>query len=59
MMMMICVAMPCGLQIRPFGRVPALVDGEHVLFESGAILLYLGEKYGGLDTLQKRYVLPV
>jgi hypothetical protein len=55
----VCDTVSHGLQIHPFGRVPALVDGEHVLFESGAILLYLGERYGGLDTLQKRCVLPV
>jgi glutathione S-transferase len=42
------------LQIHPFGRVPALVDGGVTIFESGAILLYLGEKYGGLDTTEKR-----
>lgn len=43
-------------QIHPFGRIPALVDGDVTLFENAAILLYLGEKYGGLDTLQKRCV---
>jgi glutathione S-transferase len=42
------------LQINPFGKVPALVDehadlpgGRLQLFESGAILLYLAERYGG------------
>ncbi|HEX8739163.1 MAG TPA: glutathione S-transferase family protein [Casimicrobiaceae bacterium] len=34
------------LAINPQGKVPALVDGEITLFESGAILLHLGEKYG-------------
>ena len=33
--------------INPFAKVPALVDGELKLFESGAILLYLAERYGG------------
>src|SRR3989442_7847190 len=30
----------------PQGKVPALVDGERSFFESGAILLHLGETYG-------------
>jgi len=41
-------------RINPFGKVPALVDedpalpaGRLQLFESGAILLYLAERYGG------------
>src|SRR5438128_2050743 len=32
--------------INPEGRIPALVDGDARLFESLAIILYLGEKYG-------------
>lgn len=31
--------------IHPAGRVPALVDGDRVVFESGAICLYLADKY--------------
>lgn len=31
-------------QWQPFGQVPAFDDGERRLFESGAILLYLGEQ---------------
>ena len=34
--------------INPFGKVPGFVDGEVTLFESGAILLYLAERYGEL-----------
>lgn len=33
------------LQMNPLGKVPALADGETTLFESGAILEYLLEKY--------------
>lgn len=34
----------------PFGKIPCLRDGENVLFESGAILLYLAGKYGRLES---------
>jgi glutathione S-transferase len=37
---------PKYLAVNPHGKVPALVDGDLRLFESGAILLHLGEKYG-------------
>src|SRR5436309_7918887 len=39
---------PEFLALNPFGRVPVLVDGELKLWESHAILAYLGEKTGRL-----------
>jgi glutathione S-transferase len=38
---------PEYLAINPNGRIPALVEGDFVLFESMAINLYLAKKYGG------------
>lgn len=37
---------PEYLALNPHGKVPALVDGSQSFFESGAILLHLGTKYG-------------
>ncbi|HVX99653.1 MAG TPA: glutathione S-transferase N-terminal domain-containing protein [Pseudorhodoplanes sp.] len=37
---------PDYLAINPNAKVPAIVDGEAVVFDSSAILLYLGEKTG-------------
>jgi glutathione S-transferase len=37
---------PTYLAVNPHGKVPGLVDGGLRLFESAAILPYLGDKYG-------------
>jgi glutathione S-transferase len=37
---------PKYLAVNPHGKVPALIDGNQRFFESAAILLHLGEKYG-------------
>jgi glutathione S-transferase len=36
---------PEYLKLNPNGRVPTLKDGEHVMYESAAILLYLADKH--------------
>lgn len=36
---------PAFLKLNPFGQVPVLVDGERVLFDSNAILVYLANRH--------------
>ncbi|MEG4024492.1 glutathione S-transferase family protein [Microcoleus sp. S13C4] len=46
---------PEYLEINPIGKVPAIVDGDFKLWESGAILLYLAQKHGKMpDNLEQQ-----
>ncbi len=44
---------PSFLKINPAGKLPVLVDGDQVLTESVAIVLYLAEKY------PKKHLVPI
>jgi glutathione S-transferase len=52
-----CTLQPCAphspeiLAVHPFGRIPALRDGEIALFETSAIVRYLDEGFGTAATL--------
>jgi glutathione S-transferase len=39
---------PAHLALNPFGQIPTYEQGEFALFESGSILLWIGEHYAGL-----------
>jgi glutathione S-transferase len=39
---------PAHLALHPFGQIPTYEDGDLALFETGAIVLHLGERYPGL-----------
>ena len=39
---------PAHLALHPFGQIPTYEEGELVLFESGAIVFHIGERYAGL-----------
>lgn len=45
---------PNHLARQPFGQVPILTDGEMTLFESAAILLYLGERSPALMPIEPK-----
>ncbi|MGC4028764.1 MAG: glutathione S-transferase family protein [Steroidobacteraceae bacterium] len=45
---------PGHFAAQPFGQVPWLTDGDLTIFESGAILLYLGEKSPALMPTDRR-----
>ena len=46
-------------KLSPFGKIPVIIDHENgqSLFESGAILMYLGEKYNKFYELKDRNVI--
>ncbi|SAK85561.1 glutathione S-transferase [Caballeronia fortuita] len=48
---------PDFLALNPFGQVPVIVDGEAVVFDSNAILVYLAKKYGDESWLPSEPVL--
>ena len=39
---------PAHLALHPFGQIPTYEDGDLALFETGSILLHLGERHAGL-----------
>lgn len=42
------MAAPAHLAIHPFGQIPTYEEGELALFESGAIVFHIAERFGGL-----------
>jgi GSH-dependent disulfide-bond oxidoreductase len=44
-------------KISPFSKIPVIKDGDISIFESGAILIYLGEKSGKFYNLNERLVI--
>lgn len=46
-------------RINPRGQVPVLIDGDQVIWDSMAILIYLGRRYGGDKWLPKELMAEV
>jgi len=44
---------PQVLALNPFGKLPVLKDGDRIVFESSAILNYLGEKFPESELVPK------
>ncbi|CAL92731.1 glutathione S-transferase family protein [Azoarcus olearius] len=43
---------PDFLALNPFGQIPVLKDGEQVIADSNAILVYLARRYGGGEEIE-------
>src|SRR5204862_6666077 len=39
---------PAHLALHPFGQIPTYEEGDLALFESGAIVLHIAERHGGV-----------
>ena len=39
---------PAHLRVHPFGQIPTYEEGDLVLFETGAIVLHIAERFAGL-----------
>jgi GSH-dependent disulfide-bond oxidoreductase len=50
---------PSFKKLSPFGKIPVIIDyeNEKSLFESGAILMYLGEKYNKFYDVEERNII--
>ena len=44
-------------KISPFSKIPVIKDGDISIFESGAILIYLGEKSGKFYNINERLII--
>ena len=47
---------PKYLKLNPFGQVPVLVDGDIIVRDSQAILIYLAQQYNTDDWLPNGYL---